>query len=200
MKQEETLLLLLLAIAIGMVVLFFRWLFRKADAANVADWGGKWKNRVDGLNRLFLRNYHKCHIDPVPLPEEGPALVVANHISGLDPMMMIAACQRPVQVQGRVRVDGHEGLAQEVLRVELVAPEHRHAVDEVRRRRDAHEWRERLAQLSTRQRDAIVLRHVVGLTYDEIGEVLDRPAGTIKSDVHRGLDRLRDMITTEELR
>jgi len=96
MKQEETLLLLLLAIAIGMVVLFFRWLFRKADAANIADWGSKWKNRFDGLNRLFLRNYHKCHIDPVPLPEEGPALVVANHISGLDPMMMIAACQRPV--------------------------------------------------------------------------------------------------------
>jgi RNA polymerase sigma-70 factor, ECF subfamily len=62
------------------------------------------------------------------------------------------------------------------------------------------EWRERLAHLSSRQRDAIVLRHVVGLSYEEIGEVLDRPAGTIKSDVHRGLDRLRTMITTEELR
>ena len=62
------------------------------------------------------------------------------------------------------------------------------------------EWRDRLATLATRQRDAIVLRHVVGLSYDEIGEVLDRPAGTIKSDVHRGLERLRAMITTEELR
>jgi 1-acyl-sn-glycerol-3-phosphate acyltransferase len=71
-------------------------LFSKADAANVTDWGSKWKNRLDGLNRLFLRTYHKCDIEPVPLPEAGPALVVANHISGLDPMMMIAACQRPV--------------------------------------------------------------------------------------------------------
>ncbi len=62
------------------------------------------------------------------------------------------------------------------------------------------EWRERLARLSARQRDAIVLRHVVGLSYDEIGEVLNRPAGTIKSDVHRGLERLRTMVTTEELR
>ena len=60
------------------------------------------------------------------------------------------------------------------------------------------EWRERLAKLPPRQRDAIVLRHVVGLKYDEIVEVLDRPAGTIRSDVHRGLDRLRTMITTEE--
>ncbi len=94
MKQDGT--LLLLFIALGLFVLFFRWLFRKAEAANVADWGSKWQNRIDGLNRLFLRNYHKCQIEPVPLPEEGPALVVANHISGLDPMLMIAACQRPV--------------------------------------------------------------------------------------------------------
>ncbi len=62
------------------------------------------------------------------------------------------------------------------------------------------EWRDRLAKLTSRQRDAIVLHHVVGLSYDEIVEVLDRPAGTIRSDVHRGLDRLRKMITTEELR
>ena len=95
MKQDEIVLLLLAVLVIGLLF-FFRWLFRKADKANVADWGSKWQNRIDGLNRLFLRNYHKCHIDPVPLPEEGPALVVANHISGLDPIMMIAACQRPV--------------------------------------------------------------------------------------------------------
>ena len=61
------------------------------------------------------------------------------------------------------------------------------------------EWRDRLAQLPPRQRDAIVLRHVVGLSYAEVGEVLQRPAGTIKSDVHRGLERLRSLITTEEL-
>lgn len=60
------------------------------------------------------------------------------------------------------------------------------------------EWRLRLVQLSGRQRDAIVLRHVVGLTYDEIGEVLERPAGTVKSDVHRGLGRLRSMMVMEE--
>jgi 1-acyl-sn-glycerol-3-phosphate acyltransferase len=96
MKQEDMLVWLLVAIMLAIVGLLFHWLFRRADAANVADWGGKWKNRLDGLNRLFLRRYHKCHIDLVPLPDQGPALVVANHISGLDPMMMIAACQRPV--------------------------------------------------------------------------------------------------------
>jgi RNA polymerase sigma factor (sigma-70 family) len=62
----------------------------------------------------------------------------------------------------------------------------------------ADEWRHRLDRLERPQRDAIVLRHVVGLGYDEIAEVLGRPAGTVKSDVHRGLARLRTMLTTEE--
>lgn len=62
------------------------------------------------------------------------------------------------------------------------------------------EWRERLGRLTTRQRDAVVLRHVVGLSYDEIGEVLDCPPGTVKSDVHRGLGRLRTLLATEDLR
>lgn len=60
------------------------------------------------------------------------------------------------------------------------------------------EWRLRLGKLQARQRDAIVLRHVVGLTYDEIGEVLGHPAGTIKSDVSRGLGRLRSILLTED--
>jgi RNA polymerase sigma factor (sigma-70 family) len=61
------------------------------------------------------------------------------------------------------------------------------------------EWRDRLAQLSVRQRDAIVLRHVVELSYAEIGDVLGRPPGTVKSDVHRGLEKLRAMVVKEEL-
>ena len=96
MTPVEMIIWLGVAILLIMTAYLFHRLFRKADAANVADWGSKWKNRLDGLNRLFLRNYHKCRIEPVPLPAEGPALVVANHISGLDPMMMLAACQRPV--------------------------------------------------------------------------------------------------------
>ena len=60
------------------------------------------------------------------------------------------------------------------------------------------EWRRRLATLPARHRDAIVLRHVIGLTYEEIGDVLQRPKGTVKSDVHRGLARLRTLIETED--
>jgi RNA polymerase sigma-70 factor (ECF subfamily) len=43
----------------------------------------------------------------------------------------------------------------------------------------------------------VVLRHVVGLPYDDIAAALDRPVGTVKADVHRGLGRLRTIISEE---
>jgi RNA polymerase sigma-70 factor (ECF subfamily) len=55
-----------------------------------------------------------------------------------------------------------------------------------------------LAMLPWPMRAAVVLRHVVGLGYPEIADALDRPAGTVKADVHRGLGRLRAAIEREE--
>ena len=54
-----------------------------------------------------------------------------------------------------------------------------------------------LAELPDAQRVAVVLRHVVGLTYDEIVEVMGCPGGTAKSHVSRGLHRLRSRLTEE---
>ena len=47
-----------------------------------------------------------------------------------------------------------------------------------------------LARLPWAQRSAVVLRHVAGLTYAEIAAALARPVGTVKADVHRGLQQL----------
>jgi RNA polymerase sigma factor (sigma-70 family) len=58
-------------------------------------------------------------------------------------------------------------------------------------------WQRRLAALPEAMRTAVVLKHVVGLSYDEIALALGRPAGTVKSDVHRGIDRLRTALTSE---
>lgn len=33
----------------------------------------------------------------VDLPESGPAIVVSNHISGLDPLVQLTACKRPLR-------------------------------------------------------------------------------------------------------
>ncbi|SFD24360.1 1-acyl-sn-glycerol-3-phosphate acyltransferase [Thiohalospira halophila DSM 15071] len=65
--------------------------------ANQADWGGPFLNWLDGINRILCRRFHRLEADPVPLPEHGSALVVANHVSGLDPLLMVAACRRPLR-------------------------------------------------------------------------------------------------------
>lgn len=55
-----------------------------------------------------------------------------------------------------------------------------------------------LAVLPEVQRLAILLRHVVGLSYPEIVAVLDCPAGTVKSHVSRGLATLRTQFHPHE--
>jgi RNA polymerase sigma-70 factor (ECF subfamily) len=51
-----------------------------------------------------------------------------------------------------------------------------------------------IAELPIRYRTAVVVRMVEGLTYDETAQVLCRPVGTVKSDVHRGLRLLRERL------
>ena len=62
---------------------------------------------------------------------------------------------------------------------------------------------ERLATLLTalpeRYRLPVVLRHVDDLSYAELSEVLGRPEGTLKAQVHRGLALLRASVTATEL-
>jgi len=64
---------------------------------------------------------------------------------------------------------------------------------------DALSWNRRLARLSVEQRTAVVLRHVADLPIAEIAAITGRPEGTVKADVSRGLDRLRDVLAREEL-
>lgn len=60
------------------------------------------------------------------------------------------------------------------------------------RRDSARHWAALLASLPALYRGPIVLRHVDGLSYEEMSSVLGRPEGTLKAQVHRGLALLRD--------
>jgi len=48
-----------------------------------------------------------------------------------------------------------------------------------------------LGDLSLEYRVAVVLKDVVGFSYEEIGEALDIPLGTVRSRIHRGRAQLR---------
>jgi len=71
----------------------WRWL----HAASRADWGRDWLNALDGVNRIFCHRFHRLPSVRIELPNHGPALVVANHVSGLDPLLLIASCDRPLR-------------------------------------------------------------------------------------------------------
>jgi RNA polymerase sigma factor (sigma-70 family) len=62
---------------------------------------------------------------------------------------------------------------------------------------DAAQLRNHLVALPRHHREAVVLRHVRGMSYAEAADVLGRPVGTVKADVHRGLARLRAALVEE---
>jgi RNA polymerase sigma factor (sigma-70 family) len=55
-----------------------------------------------------------------------------------------------------------------------------------------------LMRLPEHERVPVVLRHVAGLGYDDIAEVLACPVGTAKARVHRGLASLRSSLAASD--
>lgn len=54
-----------------------------------------------------------------------------------------------------------------------------------------------IAALPDRHRVALVLRHIEGLSYAEMATTLNQPVGTIKANVHRGIETLRTALKEE---
>jgi RNA polymerase sigma factor (sigma-70 family) len=63
--------------------------------------------------------------------------------------------------------------------------------DDVMLRAEMDALAARVACLPPRYREAVVLRHVQELSYAEAAEMLGLPVGTVKSNVHRGLQILK---------
>ncbi len=53
---------------------------------------------------------------------------------------------------------------------------------------------EALAQVPSPLREALVLRHIEDLSYDQIAEALEAPLGTVKTWIHRGRASLRNLL------
>jgi len=78
--------------------------------------------------------------------------------------------------------------------VELNGSEPSHAVgpeEDAIRRLEVDALVAKVAGLPPRYREAVVLRHIHDLSYAEAAEALGQPVGTVKANVHRGLQMLR---------
>jgi len=85
-----------LIVLLIIILLLFRFV-RACKKANKTDWGSPVLNILEGMNRLFCQRYHRLNEVTIPINESGPAIVVANHVSGLDPMLMLASSPRPLR-------------------------------------------------------------------------------------------------------
>lgn len=84
--------------------------------------------------------------------------------------------------------------------IELTADDRTGPAATTTRRDTARGWAELLLSLPPNYRSAVILRHVDGLSYPELATALDRPEGTVKAQVHRGLAMLRTAFETAERR
>ncbi|HEY7087368.1 MAG TPA: lysophospholipid acyltransferase family protein [Tepidisphaeraceae bacterium] len=68
----------------------------------MSDWispevnGSAWRARLaQAANRAYVRGYHRLKVlTPCALPRTGPAILVCNHISGLDPALIQCTTRR----------------------------------------------------------------------------------------------------------
>jgi len=81
----------------------------------------------------------------------------------------------------------------------VLASDRREGPEAATERREAAErWARLVAALPLVYRAAVLLRHVDGMSYDEMARTLDRPEGTVKAQVHRGVALLRAAFEAEE--
>ena len=99
MFEIKTLFELLVVITVIIITLtgVVIYYFRRCDQYSSADWGSPFKNRLAGLLCRFAYRYHRFTFTPLPLPKAGGAVVVSNHVSGLDPLLLMAASPRPLR-------------------------------------------------------------------------------------------------------
>jgi RNA polymerase sigma-70 factor (sigma-E family) len=127
--------------------------------------------------------------------------VVADAFARMYPRFRRGVVEDPVaylrsaivnQVRGRFRRLGHQRRHEQASRREPSPP----GIDVTVAQRE--DLRLALLELPPRQRAAIVLRHLEDLSEAQTAALLGITTGTVKSSVARGLERLRQVLDSED--
>lgn len=88
---------------------------------------------------------------------------------------------------------GFEPPSPDELEAELIA-----AQDELARHQEFLACRQLISQMPLKYQEVIALRFFAGKSHKEIAEILGKPEGTVKSLLHRGLERLRNQTAKKD--
>ena len=59
--------------------------------------------------------------------------------------------------------------------------------------------RRAIDQLPDEQKAVVILSEIQGMKYQDIGEILGVPVGTVKSRMHTAMEKLKDLLSVAEL-
>ena len=86
---------IIMAVIFLLLCLYF--LIKIGKEHNKTNWDHNGLNILDGINTWLCRKYHRLPEKLIEIPNAGPAILISNHISGLDPLLLIAATNRPLR-------------------------------------------------------------------------------------------------------
>jgi RNA polymerase sigma-70 factor (ECF subfamily) len=84
-------------------------------------------------------------------------------------------------------------LSNSILQQELVA-----AKNDMKSYDDYLDLHRYLSRLSSKHQEVIALRYFEDMSMADIAEILQKPEGTVKSALHRGIEKLREVMEAEE--
>ena len=64
---------------------------------NGTDWGHPGTNVLDGWLRFYCKTFHRQSNAKINIPHGIPLIIVSNHLSAIDPFILITATDRPIR-------------------------------------------------------------------------------------------------------
>ncbi|PCI70684.1 MAG: 1-acyl-sn-glycerol-3-phosphate acyltransferase [Gammaproteobacteria bacterium] len=89
--------IIILVIMLVLIVNFIILAIYIGRRYNNTDWGHPFMNILDGLLRFYCQRYHRQWNYKIDIPKDKKILLASNHISALDPFLLVAATDRPIR-------------------------------------------------------------------------------------------------------
>jgi len=145
----------------------------------------------DCAQEVFLRVY--SHLDTYEPQAKFTTFLfrIARNL-WIDRMRSAAVHGKPLSLEAS---SGGEGRSLQ----ERVASRVQSPVEILAREEQQEALRRAIDQLPDEQKAVVILSEIQGMKYQDIGEILGVPVGTVKSRMHTAMEKLKDLLSVAEL-